>query len=209
MHAVFKRGSRALPGNYRAINVINSVAKIYDMILSNRLSRWFTPCREQAGGQTGRGCIEHIVTLRLLMDVARRKKLKLFITFVDFSRAYDCVPRQTLFSVLKQMGCGLTMILALIAVYRCTDSVIGASLITATIGVRQGSPTSCILFVLYVDEMIKMMKRRCPADGFLSWLHIMVMMDDTVLLSTSRERMFNKLSLMIRFCQDYGMKVNE
>ncbi|CAL4124081.1 unnamed protein product, partial [Meganyctiphanes norvegica] len=87
LFTVFKRGSKVVPGNYRGINVINSLAKLYDMILSARLSQWFIPYREQAGSQVGRGCIEHIVTLRLLMDVARRKKLKLFITFVDFSKA--------------------------------------------------------------------------------------------------------------------------
>ena len=63
LFAIFKRGSRADPGNYRGINVINSIAKIYDMILAARLSQWFAPYREQAGSQTGRGRIEHIVTL--------------------------------------------------------------------------------------------------------------------------------------------------
>ena len=185
MHTIFKRGNRALPGNYRGINIINSIAKIYDMVLCARLSQWFQPCREQAGSQVGRGCVEHIVTLRLLMDVARRKKLKLFVTFVDFRRAYNCVPRHKLFSVLKRMGCGMTMLVALVAVYRYTNSIIGTSLLAATIGVRQGSPTSCILFVLYVNDMIQMIKRNCPLDGFLAWMHILVMMDDTVLLSTT------------------------
>ena len=99
---IFKRGSRKLVGNYRGISVINSIAKLYDMVLCARLQLWFSPLREQAGCQTGRGCTEHIITLRLLTDLARRKKLKLFITFVDFSQAYDKVPRFKLFSVLKR-----------------------------------------------------------------------------------------------------------
>ena len=103
--------------NCRGISVINSVAKLYDMILSSRLSQWFTPFREQAGSQAGRGCLEHVVTLRLLCDVAKRKKSTLFVTFVDFSQAYDKVPRDVLFSVLQRLGCGVTMLLALAAVY--------------------------------------------------------------------------------------------
>ena len=178
------------------------------MILSDRLSKWFKPYREQAGSQAGRGCIEHIVTLRLLMDVARRKKIKLFITFVDFSRAYDCVPRYKLFLMLKHMGCGMTMLMALIAMYRCTNSVLGTAVIAATVGVRQGSPTSCILFVIYVNRMIQMIKEGCLADGFLSWLHIIVMMDDTVLLSTTKDGMKNKIKIMYDYCNSYGMIVN-
>ncbi len=63
------------------------------MILCSRLKIWFKPFREQAGAQEKRGCLVHIVSLRLLCDMAQRKKLKLFVTFIDFSKAYDRVPR--------------------------------------------------------------------------------------------------------------------
>ena len=99
LFTVFKRGSRMLVSNYRGISVINSFAKLYDMVLCARLNRWFSPYREQAGSQAGRGCIEHIVTLRLLCDLARKKKFKLFVTFIDFSQAYDKVPRDVMFSL--------------------------------------------------------------------------------------------------------------
>ena len=93
MFTIFKKGDKKLPKNYRGINVVNCMAKLFDLVLSSRLNAWFVPYREQAGSQKGRGCIEHLVTLRLLMDLARKKKLKLFITFVDFTMAYDRVPR--------------------------------------------------------------------------------------------------------------------
>ena len=97
MFTIFKRGSRKEPKNYRGITIINSMAKLYDLILCARLNLWFKPFREQAGAQKGRGCIEHIVTLSLLTDLARKKKRKLYITFVDFSQAYDRGPRRVLF----------------------------------------------------------------------------------------------------------------
>ena len=45
-------------------------------------------------------------------------------------------------------------------------------------------------------------------DGFLSWLHVLVMMDDTVLLSTTKEGMKNKIKIMYDFCNSHGMSVN-
>ena len=42
-----------------------------------------------------------MVTLRSLCDVAKRKRFKLFVTFVDFSQAYDRVQQDVLFSVLE------------------------------------------------------------------------------------------------------------
>ncbi len=95
------------------------------------------------------------------------------------------------------------------AMYSVTESVIDTAMFVATVGVHQGSPTSCLLFIIYINDLIKLIKDNCNDDGFLKWLHVLILTDDTVLLSTSRERMIHELSLMKKFCCDYGMKVNE
>ncbi len=205
---IFKKGDRNKPHNYRGISILNSMAKLFDMVLCDRLSNWFRPLREQAGAQKGRGCLEQIVTLRLLIDTAKRKKQKLFVMFVDFSKAYDLIPRNKLFTVLKRLGCGVVMLGALTAMYRVTQSVVGAALFTTSLGVRQGSPTSCLLFIIYINELVKMIRERCRPEMFLDWLHVLVLMDDTVLLSTSRANLLRKVEILDQFCKDYGMTVN-
>ena len=62
----------------------------------------------------------------------------------------------------------------------------------ANVGLKQGSSASCILFIVYVDKMIKMVKTSFQADGFLGMLHILMFMDDTILLATSREKLIEK-----------------
>ncbi len=208
MFTVFKRGRRSVVDNYRGISVINSISKLYDMVLCNRLNLWFRPFRKQAGAQSKRGCIEHIVALRLLTNVALREKHKLFVTFVDFSKAYDRVPRDKLFVILKHTGCGILMLAALVAMYSVTESMIGGTVMTAALGVRQGSPTSCLLFIVFMNELIRMLKRSCESDEFLDWLHTLVLMDDTVLLSTTTEGMINKVTILKTFCSDYGMIIS-
>ena len=189
--------------------MINGIAKLYDMVLCCRIEQWFKPYREQAGAQRGRGCLEHLVTLRLLTDYAKQKKKKLFITFIDFSQAYDMVPRATLLRVLRRLGCGAVMLGAIAAMYAVTESALGSVLITVTLGVRQGSPTSCLLFILFVNDLIKLIKEGVELDGFLSWLHVLVLMDDTVLLATSREKMVHKIRILVDYCNAYGMKINQ
>ena len=76
---LFKKGNSLLTGNYRGISVIDSICKLYDYILNNRLISWYIPQREQAGGQSERDCVEHIMTLRLIIDYARKTRQKLFI----------------------------------------------------------------------------------------------------------------------------------
>ena len=60
---IFKRGDRMLPVNCRGIHTHNIIAKVNDMVLCSRIMKWFSPYREQAGGQPKRGCVEHIATL--------------------------------------------------------------------------------------------------------------------------------------------------
>ena len=82
--------------NYRGISIMDCITKIYDYILCNRLSTWFIPDQEQADAQAKRSCMEHIVSLRLLIDFVICKRKKQFVVFVDFSKVYDQVPRAAL-----------------------------------------------------------------------------------------------------------------
>ena len=206
---VFKKGNRMLCRNYRGISGIDSLAKVYDYILYNRLSKWFTPDREQAGAQPKRSCMEHILTLRLLMNFSIVKRLKLFILFVDYAQAYDRVPRNKMLKLLIRLGCGAAMICALVAMYSSTLNILGSVTVTSTSGVRQGSPTSCFLFILFVNVLIRNIKEKCQPDGFLRWLHILMLMDDTIIFATSRVRLLEKLEILHDYCESHGMLVNQ
>ena len=101
------------------------------------------------------------------------------------------------------------MLGALVVIYTQTESLLGTAVVLITMGVRQGSPTSCLLFILFVDELIKIIKSGCEFDGFLQWLHNLVLMDDTVLLLTTKCNMLKKISLLQDYCTEYAMKINQ
>ena len=66
----------------------------------------------------------------------------------------------------------MNMFCAIMAMYRVTNCIVGTALVTASIGVHQGSPTSCLLFVLYVNDLIRMIKQNCGWAGYMclpSW----------------------------------------
>lgn len=92
--------------------------------------------------------------------------------------------------------------------YSVTESIVGSAVISSTVGVRQGLATSCFLFIIYLNDLIRNVKEECHPDGFLGWLHILMLMDDTVLIAASRETMIKKLKIVHRYCDEYGMKIN-
>ena len=206
---LFKSGCRMSCGNYRGISIMDTLAKIYDILILKRLTLWCNIDKCQAGAQKGRSCIEQILTLRLLCDYAVFKKVKLYVLFVDFSKAYDRVPRYKMLNVLKENGCGKRMLMAIKGMYTCTKHILKSAVINASIGVRQGAPTSCILFIIYIDRLVRMLRETVTSDGFLGSLNILLLMDDAVILATSREMCEKKLKLLCKYCNDYGMIINE
>ena len=145
----------------------------------------------------GRDCIEQILCLRLLIDYVKTNKKKLFIVFIDFQKAYDRVHRDKLFSILVNHGCGNVFILALKAMYKVTVSIFKTTQICASIGVKQGSPTRCILFVIYINSIVRALKSRLNDDGFLGSLHCLLYMDDMVIVATNREELEKKVNHLI------------
>ena len=124
------------------------MGKLYAKILGNRLKQWMDVDNSQAGGQEKRGCIEHILALRLMFDYAIKENVKLFVLFIDFSKAYDKVPRSILFDILKKLGCGKRFLCALMSIYRNTVNILNSEYVKASIGVKHNGPMSCGQFQL-------------------------------------------------------------
>ena len=103
---IFKKGSQDDPNNYRGISIQSALAKVYDGILNSRFVHWFQPDDEQAGGREGRGCTEQLFILGLLIDYAQKTKQTLYITYIDYVKAYDRLNRNILLQKLADHGCG-------------------------------------------------------------------------------------------------------
>ena len=101
---LFKSGDRMSCDNYCGIIIMDTLSKLYDTLIMNRLKLWASVDKCQAGAMKGRGCIEQIVALKLLCDYALHRKVKLYILFIDFRKAYGKVPRHK--NVYSLLGVG-------------------------------------------------------------------------------------------------------
>ena len=167
---IYKKGVSPDLGNYHGISVLSALAKVYDSIMNRRLSLWYRPQVEQAGAQSGRGCVEQILTIRLLIDTGRKKGYTLYIAFIDYLKAYDKANRSLLLNHLLSKGCGNRLLEALGQSLQSSISIIGDESIESTMGVRQGGSTSCSLFTLLMDYTIDKL-REVDNDGWLGDLH--------------------------------------
>ena len=60
--------------------------------------------REQAGFRPGSSCIDHINTLRIIIEQSAEYSSDLHLVFVDFEKTFDSVDREGLWMALISRG---------------------------------------------------------------------------------------------------------
>jgi hypothetical protein len=84
-------------------------AKFYNRILLNRIRDPIDKLlrKNQAGFRTGRSCVQQIHIIRRIMDGAYSEGKPLFLTFVDFKKAFDSIDMDMMFAIptsLRHLG---------------------------------------------------------------------------------------------------------
>ena len=121
----------------------------------------------QGGFRVGRGCVDHIFTLKQISEKAQEKKCGVYVGFMDLVKAYDRVNREALYQVLiiydvngKRLNGIKSMYvnsLASVRVIRCESECFRIDG-----GLRQVCIMSPWLFNVYMDAVmeVKMGVRR-------------------------------------------------
>ena len=106
---IHKKCSKMIRDNYRGISLISCVYKLFSACLNNRL---WSFCKnrsilseEQLGFIPGnRTSDAHFIIHNLVQEHCHKKGEKLYSCFVDFSKAFDSIPRDHLFQKLLSYG---------------------------------------------------------------------------------------------------------
>ena len=70
-----------------------------------------------------------------------------------------------------------------------------------------GSSKNCPLFTCFIDETVKALKQTGP-DSWLEDLHCLLLMDDTVIFASSRDKLKEKLCALKRCTDLLGMVIH-
>ena len=72
---------------------------------------------EQCDFRKGRGCFDHVFTLRLIIENSLRCQTPLVLSFIDYEQAFDSVDRTALTKVLSLYGIPEKYIKVICAMY--------------------------------------------------------------------------------------------
>ena len=125
---LFKKGDPSLPSNYRGLSLMNTICKIFNSIILNRINFWlekFNIMNEfQAGFRKHYSTIDNIFSLTNIVEINKSVGKKKYTFFVDFSSAFDTIPRNCLFYKLSCLGLSSKIIRILQVTYSSNDNKI-------------------------------------------------------------------------------------
>ena len=100
IYLIHKSGSTSDPNNYKTIMVgdtfSNSYATVLHRKLSSNLEQRNLKARGQARFRPAHQTIDHIFTLRVVVEEVCHRSSKVYCCFVDFLKAFDSILREDL-----------------------------------------------------------------------------------------------------------------
>ena len=92
--------------NYHTIALILHASKLILKILQDRLQQ-YVKCElpdVQAGLRKGRGTRNQIANICWIIEKPREFQENIYLCFIDYAKAFDCVDHNKLWKILQKMG---------------------------------------------------------------------------------------------------------
>ena len=181
----------------------------------HRLSDW------QTGFRPERGCRDNILLLRVLVDQVIKENGKVFLTFIDYSAAFDSVSHKFLDRSLADAGASRKTRALFRAIYAAAEGMarvkdlddrhIHSEVFSIRRGVIQGDIISPIFFILTMEQIFRIHDQSPHDTQVGNYLQIGVLgyADDAALISQDVETMSRRLtSIAVGFETDADMTLN-
>ena len=157
------KGSPSLdPHNYRGIAVSSVFTKLHEHILFQRADRLSESLGlrspTQCGFRSQHGTLDALFTLQHLVTRARNRGCRLYVVFLDFVKAFDLVSRDQLLARCARLGYTGSLFDAITTLYDQVQYRVKirgclGDPITSTVGIKQGSHLSPLLFGWFIEQL--------------------------------------------------------
>ena len=185
----------------RGISIVQSIEQVFMKLILWRNAH--CPLRDaQYGFRKARSGPQAIYLTRHLIH---RKKL---MCFIDLKKAFDTVNRDALFALLPSYGFGANTIAMLKLLYDHDSALLKVDgmhvgNIKATIGVKQGSVLSPLLFIIFMDHVFALLSFDNARE-----ITLLAYADDIVIFADSELQLRQRIAEFNTAVTSLGMNIN-
>ena len=137
----------------------------------------------------------------------------MYLCFIDLEKAFDRVPRQKLFEVLSEYSINGSLLSAIKSIYSGSRAAVRidgeiSEAFEVNEGVRQGCCLSPLLFIIFMDKIIKQAELKGNVEVGEVIMKILAYADDLILLAENVRDLQGGVDSLNAACEEYGMKIS-
>ena len=214
---VYKRGDKNDTNHYRGITILSLLSKFFTRILTNRIVSFIEErnmfTESQFGFRKSRSTTDCIFIIKGLIDLMFSQGKKLYVCFIDYTKAFDLLHRSAIFAKLLKNGISSKLINIFKSLYSrmklgVKDDPSG-QLFSSNIGCLQGEISSPGIFSLFINDLPECLSENLDGVNVVGTLiKILMFADDMALFSTTREGLQAGLNRLSKYCLKWGLTVN-
>ena len=222
IQVIHKKGSREDPGNYRPICGLPILYKLFATVLYARLAPELHKVQppDQAGFRPNHRCEDHLMVYRVLEQRCREWGIPLYISTIDFTKAFDSIKHSAIWKSLRHYGVKPAYVKLLQRLYSQQEGTVltdkESEVFSIKRGTKQGDPLSSLLFNTVLQyslesnltkwqENKKGIRLSDKADDCLTNLRFA---DDVLLFSTSLKKLRDMLCDFKTSTEEVGLGIH-
>ncbi len=210
------------PKNYRPITCLPTMYKIMTQAISNRIYNHLDDNNilppEQKGCRKGlRGCKDQLLVSKLIMDLTKKQKKNMCMSWIDYKKAFDSLPHSWIIEILNiyKLSPEIRTFLQTsmknwktnIKLYH-TEGVLTVNNISIKRGIFQGDSLSPLLFCIALIPLTNILNKDnfgFQIDHNIKVSHLLYL-DDLKIFTRTEKEMKQALGVVRTFSHDICME---
>ena len=198
--------------------LISHTSKVMIKILQARLQQYVNHQlpNAQAGFRKGRGTRDQIANTHWITEKAREFQKNIYLHFIDYAKAFDCVDHNKLWKILKEMGIPDHLTCLLRNLYAGQKTTVRTGCGTMDCfqigkGVHQEcilSPRLLNLYAEYIMDNARLDEAQARIKIVRRNINNLRYADDTTLMAESEEELKNLLMKVKKESEKAGLKLS-
>ena len=207
-------GNMSDSSNYRAITLSSIFIQMFESLQKAKFGYFLPKSDYQFGFKPGVSTSHAIFCLKETVDYFTKNGSRVFLSFLDCTKAFDRISHWGLFLKLIKRNVPLCFLLCVIYLYLNMSCIVKwdgsvSRVFGIPTGTKQGGILSPDFFGLYIHDLIGLLiKSGYGCDVVRLIIACIFFADDMVLLSPSRHGLQMLLNICVAYCKRFCLEFN-